>query len=70
MGIRKKLISKNVVSAVICVVFLAAGSISNPDNNYHLEMITNYYRYAQALVKVINRFPEMAARISTRQNVI
>lgn len=68
MGIRKKLISKKCCQrSYLRGVFLAAGSISNPDNNYHLEMITNYYRYAQALVKVINRFPEMAARISTRQ---
>jgi len=47
--------------------FLGGGSISSPDGNYHLEMITNYDRLATALAGLVNRFPEMQAKVSHRK---
>ena len=68
-GIKKSLVrTKCCRRSYLRGAFLAAGSVNNPGSNYHLEVITNYKRYAQALVKVIDRFPEMSAKISPRKN--
>jgi DNA-binding protein WhiA len=47
--------------------FLGAGSISRPESSYHLEIITNHPRQAQALAALINRFQGMQAKIITRK---
>jgi len=48
-------------------VFLGAGSISDPENTYHLEIITSSLDYAQSLVELIGKF-NLQAKISTRKN--
>ncbi len=47
--------------------FLAGGSINNPEGNYHLEIITNDEKHADALCGLLNRF-NLGAKISTRKN--
>lgn len=37
-------------------VFLGAGSISNPDSDYHLEIVVDYQEYAQELTKLFASF--------------
>ncbi|MFO7819467.1 MAG: DNA-binding protein WhiA [Halanaerobacter sp.] len=37
-------------------VFLGAGSISNPDSDYHLEIVVDYQEYAQELIKLFASF--------------
>ncbi|HOB82545.1 MAG TPA: DNA-binding protein WhiA [Peptococcaceae bacterium] len=49
-------------------VFLGAGSVNNPEGNYHLEIITNNDFYAQEVADLINRFPGMSAKVSSRKN--
>ncbi|NLW23952.1 MAG: DNA-binding protein WhiA [Clostridia bacterium] len=48
-------------------VFLGAGSLNDPQNNYHLEISINSLEYAQALVSLISLF-DLQAKISTRKN--
>jgi DNA-binding protein WhiA len=68
-GIKKNLIrTKCCRRSYLRGVFLAAGSVNSPESNYHLEIITNNKRYAQALVKVMSHFPELLAKISPRKN--
>ena len=47
--------------------FLGGGSVSSPDGNYHLEIITNHPRQARSLAALINRFPGMQAKVSSRK---
>ena len=47
--------------------FLGGGSVSSPDGNYHLEIITNHPRQAASLASLINRFPGMQAKVSSRK---
>lgn len=47
--------------------FLAGGSISNPEGNYHLEIITNDETHARDLSELLNKF-NLKAKISTRKN--
>jgi len=48
-------------------IFLGAGSINNPEGNYHLELITNNSLFAQEVVKLMDQFPELQAKISQRK---
>ena len=48
-------------------VFLGAGSVSDPENAYHLEIITNELQYAQSLLELLGQF-ELKAKVSTRKN--
>lgn len=48
-------------------VFLGVGSMSNPESNYHLELITNNKRYAYALAQLMGRFPELSAKVGSRK---
>lgn len=48
-------------------VFLGTGSVNNPEGNYHLELIVNNKRYAYALVQLMDRFPEVGAKIISRK---
>lgn len=49
--------------------FLGAGSVNNPEGNYHLEIITSSEEYACSLADLINRFPGMQAKVSGRKNL-
>jgi len=48
-------------------VFLGAGSVNDPENTYHLEIITTSEEYAQSLVGLIKKF-DLEPKISTRKN--
>jgi len=54
--------------AYIRGAFLTGGSISNPENSYHLEIITKDETLAHDLAKLMNGF-DLKARVSTRKNV-
>jgi DNA-binding protein WhiA len=47
--------------------FLAGGSISNPEGNYHLEIITNDSVLAEDISLLLQNF-ELKAKVSTRKN--
>jgi len=47
--------------------FLAGGSISNPEGNYHLEIITNDILLANDITELLHKF-DLNAKISTRKN--
>lgn len=52
--------------AYIRGVFLASGSLSNPEKNYHLEFVCPNYNYSVQLKDLINSF-EMDAKIVKRK---
>ncbi|MBT9139669.1 MAG: Sporulation transcription regulator WhiA [Dehalococcoidia bacterium] len=47
--------------------FLAAGSVSNPENSYHLEIFTDYQQQASDLAALIETF-RLKAKVITRKN--
>lgn len=47
--------------------FLAAGSVSNPENSYHLEIYTDYQRQAEELATLIDLFG-FRAKVTSRKN--
>ncbi|MBS4032802.1 MAG: DNA-binding protein WhiA [Clostridiales bacterium] len=47
--------------------FLAAGSVSNPENSYHLEIYTDYQRQAEELATLIDSFG-FKAKVTSRKN--
>lgn len=67
-------IYKNLVKTQCCRrsylrgAFLGAGSVNSPEGNYHLEIITNNIKYAEALAKLINRFKGIQAKVNSRKN--
>ena len=50
-------------------VFLGAGSLSDPMNSYHLEIVANSEEYAESLVQLIEVFG-LHPKISGRKNVL
>lgn len=50
-------------------VFLGAGSLSDPEHSYHLEIVTNSEEYSESLVALIGKF-EINAKISSRKNCL
>lgn len=48
-------------------VFLGSGSVSDPENAYHLEIVSNNIDYAESLVRLLSKF-NLRAKISTRKN--
>ena len=50
-------------------VFLGAGSLSDPMNSYHLEIVANSEEYAGSLVQLIETFG-LHPKISSRKNVL
>lgn len=50
-------------------VFLGAGSVSDPQSSYHLEIVANSEEYAQSLVHLIEFFG-LHPKISSRKNVL
>jgi hypothetical protein len=47
--------------------FLAAGSVSNPENSYHLEIYTDYHEQAEHLAGLIQSFG-FKPKVTTRKN--
>lgn len=67
-GIAKSLIKKRCdQKAYLRGAFLAGGSISNPEGNYHLEIITNDAVLASEISDIMKRFG-LNAKVSTRKN--
>lgn len=67
-GIDKSLIKKRCdQKAYLRGAFLAGGSISNPEGNYHLEIITNDQSLARDICGIFNKF-DLKAKVSTRKN--
>lgn len=67
-GIEKNLIKKKCdQKAYLRGAFLAGGSISNPEGNYHLEIISNDEILAGDISQLLNHF-KLKAKLSTRKN--
>jgi len=67
-GISKTLIKRRCdQKAYLRGAFLAGGSISNPEGNYHLEITTNDLALAEDIVGLMNKFG-LKAKISARKN--
>jgi DNA-binding protein WhiA len=67
-GINKDLIKTRCdQKAYLRGAFLAGGSISNPEGNYHLEIITNDSVLAADISSLLNSF-DLKAKVSTRKN--
>jgi len=47
--------------------FLSAGSVSNPENSYHLEIFADYQEQAEYLADLINSFG-LKAKVTSRKN--
>ncbi len=68
----QKYVSPLVVRSTCCKrayirgAFLSAGSISNPEKNYHLEIVNTCYAYGVALQSIVKHF-EMDAKIIERK---
>lgn len=61
--IRKKCCRK----AYLRGIFLAAGSVTDPERSYHLEFALNRELLANDLRRLINTFDDLSAKISTRK---
>ncbi len=48
-------------------VFLGGGSVSDPEGDYHLEIITNDLKHAEAICRLIRKY-KLHAKIGTRKN--
>jgi len=68
-GIKKALIKNQCCRrSYLRGVFLGAGSVSSPEGNYHLEIISNDLTYAEELASLIKRFEGIQAKVSSRKN--
>jgi len=68
-GIKKTLIRNQCCRrSYLRGAFLGAGSVNNPEGNYHLEIISNDMTYAEDLAALMNRFPGIHAKISSRKH--
>ncbi len=47
--------------------FLGGGSVSNPEGDYHLEVISKDYNHANEILKIMNQM-DLKAKLSTRKN--
>ena len=67
-GINERLVRKECCKrSYLRGVFLGAGSLSDPENSYHLEIVTNSEEYSEALVQLMNAFG-LDPHISSRKN--
>ena len=67
-GINERLVRKECCKrSYLRGVFLGAGSLSDPENSYHLEIVTNSEEYSEALVQLMNSFG-LDPHISSRKN--
>lgn len=48
-------------------IFLGGGSVSNPEGDYHLEVITNDHKHAEAICRLIRRY-KLPAKVGSRKN--
>ena len=48
-------------------IFLAAGSITNPNNCYHLEIVIKEYTFANYIQEILNKF-HLNAKVTKRKN--
>ncbi len=48
-------------------IFLGAGSLSDPENSYHLEIVTNSEEYAESLMSLMRHF-ELQPKVSSRKH--
>lgn len=53
--------------AYLAGAFLGGGSVSRPQSDYHLEMVTQSARFAEEIVKVMKTF-RMKAKLTDRKN--
>ncbi|WP_299001343.1 DNA-binding protein WhiA [uncultured Dialister sp.] len=53
--------------AYLAGAFLGGGSVSRPQSDYHLEMVTQSYRFAEEIVKTMAAF-KLNARMTDRKN--
>ncbi|MDR1194586.1 MAG: DNA-binding protein WhiA [Peptococcaceae bacterium] len=67
-GVKKSLIKTQCCRrSYLRGAFLASGSVSGPDSNYHLEISGVNEELAHDLAAIINRFPDLGAKISRRK---
>lgn len=67
-GIKKDLIRNQCCRrSYLRGAFLGGGSVSNPDGNYHLEIIASHEKLAHSLASLVNRFPQIQAKVSRRK---
>lgn len=53
--------------AYLAGAFLGGGSVSRPQSDYHLEMVTQSLKFAEEIVKVMKSF-SLSARLTDRKN--
>ena len=51
-------------------VFLGGGSVSDPEKNYHLELVTNHDKYAVSVQKMMKHFALNAKIVNRKNNYI
>lgn len=49
--------------------FLGAGSVNKPEGNYHLEIITGSLEYARSLAALMNKYPDIQAKVGSRKKL-
>lgn len=68
-------IKKSLVRTLCCRraylrgAFLGAGSVNKPEGNYHLEIITGSLEYAHSLAALMNKYPDIQAKVGSRKKL-
>ena len=63
----EKLVTAEERRAYLAGAFLGGGSVSRPQSDYHLEMVTQSARFAEEIVKAMKSF-RLNARLTDRKN--
>ena len=63
----ERLVSKEAKRAYLAGAFLGGGTVSRPQGDYHLEMVTRSIRFAREIIKIMRGFG-MNARMTERKN--
>lgn len=63
-------IGKDFIRNFLCGLFLGAGSISNPDKNYHLEFTLNSEEFAVLVIKYLKSFNIKSKKIEKKGQYI
>ena len=63
----KRLHSVESKRAYLAGAFLGGGTVSRPQGDYHLEMVTRSSRFAEEIIKLMGEF-DMKARMTDRKN--
>lgn len=61
-----EIVEKDFVKNFLCGLFLGAGSISNPDKNYHLEFSLNSEKFANLVIKYLKVFNIRSRKIEKK----